>query len=123
MLAQSAIGKALLEDKGRDDMKVTDEALLRSGFTQPELQKIKSNIEKYGGTLGEAINDLARRFVTLAGVVAVCTFILLLLIVFSSPDRAFAWGLAMIFGVAIMSFAQPPVISYKSWRYRKTIKN
>ena len=55
-------------DKGRDDMKVTDEALLRSGFTQPELQKIKSNIEKYGGTPGEAINDLARRFVTLAGV-------------------------------------------------------
>ena len=123
MLAQSAIGKALLEDKGRDDMKVTDEALLRSGFTQPELQKIKSNIEKYGGTLGEAINDLARRFVTLSGVVAVCTFILLLLIVFSSPDRVIAWGLAMIFGVAIMSFAQPPVISYKSWRYRKTIKN
>ena len=117
------IGKALLEDKGRDDMKVTDEALLRSGFTQPELQKIKSNIEKYGGTLGEAINDLARRFVTLAGVVAVCALILVLLIVFSSPDRAFAWGLAMIFGVAIMSFAQPPVISYKSWRYRKTIKN
>lgn len=104
-------------------MKVTDEALLRSGFTQPELQKIKSNIEKYGGTLGEAINDLARRFVILAGVVAVCTFILLLLIVFSSPDRVIAWGLAMIFGVAIMSFAQPPVISYKSWRYRKAIKN
>ena len=123
MLAQSAIGKTLLGDKGRDDMKVTDEALLRSGFTQPELQKIKSNIEKYGGTLGEAINDLARRFVTLAGVVAVCTFILLLLIVFSSPDRVIAWGLAMIFGVAIMSFAQPPVISYKSWRYRKTIKD
>ena len=62
----------------------------------------------------EAINDLARRFVTLAGVVAVCALILLLLIVFSSPDRAVAWGLAMIFGVAIMSFAQPPVISYKS---------
>ncbi|MBF4112045.1 hypothetical protein [Enterobacter cloacae] len=104
-------------------MKVTDEALLHSGFTQPELQKIKSNVEKYGGTLGEAINDLARRFVTLAVVVAVCTFILLLLIVFSSPDRVIAWGLAMIFGVAIMSFAQPPVISYKSWRYRKTIKD
>ena len=123
MLAQSAIEKTLQGDKGRHDMKVTDEALLRSGFTQPELQKIKSNIEKYGGTLGEAINDLARRFITLMGVVAVCAFILLLLIIFSSPDRAVAWGLAMIFGVAIISFAQPPVISYKSWRYRKTIKD
>jgi len=43
LLAQSAIGKALLEDKGRDDMKVTDEALLRSGFTPSDLQKIKTN--------------------------------------------------------------------------------
>lgn len=104
-------------------MVVTDEALLRSGFTQPELQKIKSNIDRYGGTLGEAINDLARRFITLAGVVCMCVFILVLLVVFSSPDRAMAWGLAMIFGIAIMSFAQPPVISYKSWRYSKTAKD
>lgn len=104
-------------------MKVTDEALLRSGFTQSELQKVKNNIENYGGTLGEAINDLARRFITLAGVVCVCVFILLLLVVFSSPYRAMAWGLAMIFGIAIMSFAQPPVISYKSWRYSKTAKD
>ena len=88
-------------------MKVTDEALLRSGFTQPELQKIKSNIEKYGGTLGEAINDLARRFVTLAGVVAVCALILVLLIVFSSPDRAFGddlWGCHYVLRAAAGNF-------------------
>jgi hypothetical protein len=58
-------------------MKVTDEALLRSGFTQPELQKIKSNIEKYGGTLGEAINDLPGDLLPWR-VVAVCALILLL---------------------------------------------
>lgn len=103
-------------------MKVTDEALLRSGFTQTELEKLKSNNEKYGGTLGEAVNDLARRFVTLFGVVSMCVFILLLLVVFSSPDKAMAWGLAMILGIAIMFFAQPLIISYKSWRYRKTNK-
>ena len=38
-------------------MKVTDEALLRSGFTPSDLQKIKNNVESYGGTLGEAIQD------------------------------------------------------------------
>lgn len=43
-------------------MKVTDEALLRSGFTPSDLQKIKNNVESYGGTLGEAIQDLANRF-------------------------------------------------------------
>ncbi|MEK0168974.1 hypothetical protein [Pseudescherichia vulneris] len=104
-------------------MKVTDEALLRSGFTQPELQKLKRNIERYGGTLGEAINDLARRFITLLRIGGVCIFILLLLVLFSSSDRAIAWGLAMIFGIAIMSFAQPLLISYKSWRYSKNTKD
>lgn len=34
-------------------MKVTDEALLRSGFTPSDLQKIKNNVESYGGTLGK----------------------------------------------------------------------
>jgi len=86
-------------------MKVTDEALLRSGFTQPELQKIKSNIEKYGGTPGEAINDLARRFVTLAGVVAVCTFTLLLLFVFSCMGAGDdLWGCHYVLRTAAGNF-------------------
>ena len=40
-------------------MKVTDEALLRSGFSPSDLQKIKNNVESYSGTLGNAIRDLA----------------------------------------------------------------
>ena len=42
-------------------MDVTDEALLSSGFTPSDLKKIKNNVESYGGTLGNAIRDLARR--------------------------------------------------------------
>ncbi len=38
-------------------MNVTDEALLSTGFTPSVLQKIKNNVESYGGTLGETIQD------------------------------------------------------------------
>lgn len=105
------------------DMNVTDEALLRSGFTPSDLQKIKNNVESYGGTIEEAINDLARRFSTLIWVSGVCIVVLLLIVVFSSSIRVLAWGLAITVGITIMSFAQPPMLSYKSWRYRKMIKD
>ena len=104
-------------------MNVTDEALLRSGFTPSDLQKIKNNVESYGGTIEEAINDLARRFSTLIWVSGVCIVVLLLIVVFSSSIRVLAWGLAITVGITIMSFAQPPMLSYKSWRYRKMIKD
>lgn len=104
-------------------MNVTDEALLRSGFTLSDLQKIKNNVERYGGTLEEAIYDLARRFNTLLWVASVCFTILIILVVFSSPLKALAWGLAIIIGVSIMTLAQPPVLSYKSWRYRKRTRD
>ncbi len=104
-------------------MNVTDEALLRSGFTPSDLQKIKNNVESYGGTIEEAIKDLARRFSTLIWVSGVCIVVLLLIVVFSSSIRVLAWGLAITVGITIMSFAQPPMLSYKSWRYRKMIKD
>ncbi len=34
-------------------MDVTDEVLLNSGFTPSDLQKIKNNVESYGGTWGK----------------------------------------------------------------------
>lgn len=104
-------------------MNVTDEALLRAGFTLSDLQKIKNNVERFGGTLEEAINDLARRFNTLLWVASVCFIALILLFVFSSPETAVAWGLAIIVGIVIMTFAQPPVLSYKSWLYRKVTRD
>ncbi|EOS96700.1 hypothetical protein LU631_16215 [Erwinia tracheiphila] len=103
-------------------MKVSETALMKSGFSHTDLQKIKNNVESYGGTLEEVINDLARRFSTLLWVTAVCVVVFLLLVVFSSPIRATAGGLAIIVGITIMSFAQPPILSYKSWRYQKIAK-
>lgn len=100
-------------------MKVSKTALLEAGFNHDELQKIKSNVENYGGTLEEAINDLARRFRSWLWVTGVCIVFFLLLVAFSSTIKVIAGGLAMLLGIIIMSFALPLVVSYKSWRYRK----
>lgn len=104
-------------------MKVSETSLLKSGFSPADVQKIKNNVESYGGTLSEAINDLARRFSTLLWVTGVCIVVFLLLVLFSSPIRVMAGGLAIIIGITIMSFAQPLLLSYKSWRYRKIARS
>ena len=117
MLAQSAIGKTLLEDKGRDDMKVTDEALLRSGFTPSDLQKIKNNVESYGGTLGEAIHDLANRFRVVLWITSACLMVFIILVLFSAKETVVGGGISILIAIVIVAFIQPPVLSYKSWRF------
>ncbi|WON78047.1 hypothetical protein [Serratia sp. UGAL515B_01] len=98
-------------------MKVSEEALLRSGFNPVELQKIKNNVDSYGGTLDEAIQDLANRFRALTWIVTGCLLTFIILVLFSSAIKIIAGGVAILFGVAIMMFAQPPVLCYKSWRF------
>lgn len=98
-------------------MLVSEEGLLRSGFSSSELQIVKNNVESYGGTLDDAILDLARRFRTLTWIIAACTIIFLLLVMFSTGIKIIAGGVAFLFGIAIMMIGQPPVLCYKSWRY------
>jgi len=117
LLAQLAIGKTLLEDKGRDDMKVTDEALLRSGFTPSDLQKIKNNVESYGGTLGEAIQDLANRFRVVLWITSACLMVFIILVLFSAKETVVGGGISILIAIVIVAFIQPPVLSYKSWRF------
>lgn len=117
MLAQSAIGKTLLEDKGRDDMKVTDEALLRSGFTPSDLQKIKNNVESYGGTLGEAIQDLANRFRVVLWITSACLMVFIILVLFSAKETVVGGGISILIAIVIVAFIQPPILSYKSWLF------
>lgn len=102
-------------------MKVSETALLESGFSHAEIQKINKNVELYGGTLEEAINDLSRRFSTLMWVTVVFVVIFFFLCVFSTPIKALAGGISFAIGFVLMAFAQPFGISYKSWRYRKNI--
>ncbi|HCM9637267.1 hypothetical protein M8Q38_02370 [Enterobacter hormaechei] len=103
-------------------MNVTDESLLRSGFTQSDLQKIKNNLESYGGTLGHAIRDLARRFILTVWVVSSCLAVFIFLVIFASEESIFSGAIGLSCGIAVAIFIQPPVLAYKSWRFCRTNK-
>ncbi|WP_338064062.1 hypothetical protein [Yersinia bercovieri] len=109
--------------KDEQAMRVSEEALLSSGFSHTELQKIKNNVESYGGTLGEAIQDLANRFKIVLWIFFGC-MTMFIWVVFSS-DRAYitSAGIGLLITMLIVIFCQPPIISYKSWRYWRKHQN
>ncbi|MBS1207401.1 MAG: hypothetical protein H6R25_4300 [Proteobacteria bacterium] len=104
-------------------MDVTEDALLRSGFTQSDLQKIKNNVESYGGTLGNAIRDLARRFILALWVVSGCLAVFIFLVIFASEESVFSGAIGLSCGVAVAIFIQPPVLAYKAWRFCRANKD
>ncbi|WP_338113427.1 hypothetical protein [Yersinia bercovieri] len=109
--------------KDEKEMRVSEEALLSSGFSHTDLQKIKNNVESYGGTLEEAIQDLANRFRALTWVATGCVLVFIFLVIFSSTIKIVAGGLSFLLGISIMMFAQPPVLTYKSWRFWRANRN
>ncbi|WP_313690524.1 hypothetical protein [Pantoea sp.] len=104
-------------------MRVSEEALLRSGFSPADLRKVKNNLESYGGTLGDAIQDLSRRFIIAMVVVLCCIAVFIFLLFFGSSETIFSGGIALLCGIAVAIFVQPPVLSYKSWRFQRTNRN
>lgn len=100
-------------------MRVSEDALLRSGFSPADLRKVKNNLESYGGTLADAIQDLSRRFIIAMSVVLCCIAVFIFLLLFGSSETIFSGGIALLCGIAVAVFVQPPVLSYKSWRYRR----
>ncbi|WP_343551075.1 hypothetical protein [Pantoea sp.] len=100
-------------------MKVSEEALHRAGFTASDLKKIRNNVDSYGGTLGEAIQSLANRFKVVLWINLAC--IAVFLWVLFTHDRLYALsvGIGLLLTMLIVAFIQPPLLSFKSWRYWK----
>ncbi|ENG2946203.1 hypothetical protein ABTU80_000424 [Enterobacter cloacae] len=96
-------------------MDVTEEALLSAGFTRSELQKLKNNIQSYGGTLGEVIQDLANRFRVVLWITSSCLLVFILLMLFAAKETVAGGGISILIAIIIVVFIQPPVLSYKSW--------
>lgn len=69
-------------------MIVSEDALLRSGFSSADLRKVKNNLESYGGSLGDAIQDLSRRF-TIALTVVLCCLAIFIFCSLLAPARPF----------------------------------
>ncbi|ELY4777090.1 hypothetical protein ACLE1A_003692 [Cronobacter turicensis] len=98
-------------------MDMNEKNLLKAGFRDTDLQKIKCNVERYGGTFSEAIDDLANRFRILLCVVTGCVLIFVVLLVFGSESSRLSGGIALLCGAGITMASQPPLLAYKSCRY------
>jgi hypothetical protein len=98
-------------------MKVSEAALLQSGFSPEDLQKIKNNIDSYGGSLDDSIHDLANRFRIVLWVFFGCIAVFIWVIFSNNQVYIMSTGIGLLITMLIVIFVQPPVLSYKSWRY------
>ncbi|QKJ88561.1 hypothetical protein PMPD1_3646 [Paramixta manurensis] len=98
-------------------MDVDEDRLLLSGFSYEELQLMKYNAACYDETLGEVVQLLANRFRALILVYSGCLLVFLSLLLFSVRETIIGGGISLFIAVVIVFFMQPPVLSYKAWRY------
>lgn len=98
-------------------MKVNETNLLKSGFSSIDIQKIKNNAENYGDSIGDTIQDLANRFRIVLWIFLGCMVIFIYTILSSSQVYIISTGIGLLITMLIVIFVQPPVLSYKSWRY------
>lgn len=99
--------------------------LLVSGFTGKELQRFQNNIDNFGGTFVEVVRDLAKRFKIFLWVFYCCIACFLFLLYSKSDDFGYVFGgdISLLVAVFIIGFSQPPVISFKCWRFYRANKN
>lgn len=106
-------------------MDFSKDRLLASGFTVKELQKLQHNIDNFGGTFEEVIGDLAKRFKIFLWVFFCCVACFWFLIYSKVDDigYVFGGGISLFVAVLIIGFSQPPIISFKCWRFCRVNKN
>lgn len=102
-----------------DAIDFSKEHLLASGFTAKELQMLQNNIDNFGGTFEEIVRDLAKRFKIFLWVFCCCIACFLFLLYSKIDDfgYVFGGGISLLIAVFIIGFSQPPVISFKCWRF------
>ncbi|CNI89635.1 hypothetical protein ACTZGB_11990 [Yersinia bercovieri] len=100
-------------------MSINEAELLQAGFTSADLQKLRKYIIKDELTLSMVISDLSKRFqaALMLTVGVIITFILTLFM--ASLDGIISMGIALLAGLVIIWILQPPVLSYKSWIFKK----
>lgn len=104
-------------------MKVSEEALRKAGFTGSDLNKIRNNVDSYGGTLAEAIQGLANRFRIVLWIYFACFAVFLWTLFTHDKLYCLSVCLGLFITMLIVAFIQPPVLSYKSWRYWKSSRS
>ncbi|SCB75585.1 hypothetical protein [Kosakonia oryziphila] len=98
-------------------MGITEDSLLHSGFTHKEIRILKNNIKSFGGDLDEVVHDLAKRFNVLIVILFFFLLSVVFLAIYSSVGKLISGSIGLLITSIILIFIQPPVISYKSWRF------
>jgi hypothetical protein len=104
-------------------MSINEDELLQAGFTPEDLQKLKKYIIKDELTLGMVIGDLSKRFQAALILTFGIIVIFILTLFLASQEGIISMGIALLAGLVIIWVLQPPVLSYKSWIFRKKIIN
>ena len=92
--------------------------LLESGFTAKDLNYLHKNISRYGSSLREVVLELGKRFAMVLGISAGVSLVFLALVLFAERHNIISGGISLIIVLLITWFFQPPIITYKAWRYR-----
>lgn len=93
--------------------------LLEAGFTVKEIAYLNRNINRYGSSLLEVVLDLGKRFILVLCITAAVALIFLALLFFAEQYNIVSGGISLFIVLMIVWFFQPPLITYKAWRYRK----
>lgn len=100
-------------------MKITEEQLLQSGFSQADLQKLKNNIANYGGTLDSVTHALANRYNASKWITVVAFTVLALTMMMASIDTIITLAATLAIVLPFIWYLAPAKLAYRSWRYRK----
>lgn len=100
-------------------MKVSEKALLESGFSHADLRKLKNNMANYGGSLDSMIHDLANRFNASKWITIIAFIILALTLMLASVDTSITLAATLAIVLPFIWYLAPAKLAYKSWRYRR----
>ncbi|MEH3775590.1 hypothetical protein POW02_16370 [Enterobacter asburiae] len=100
-------------------MAITEEALLRSGFTKEELQKLKRYVDTQRSTLDILLPALSNRFKGSVLLSLVLTVLFILAVCFASRENIISSGVAVLFIFGIFCWMTPLKLTYKAWRFKR----
>ena len=93
--------------------------LLKSGFTNEELRKLKRYVDTQSTTLDILLPALSNRFKGIVILSAILIVLFILAVCFASPENIISSGVAVLFIFSIFCWMTPLKLTYKAWRFKK----
>lgn len=97
-------------------MAITEDALIRAGFTQEELKKLKRYADSQRSTLDILLPALSNRFKGTVILSVILMVLFILAVCFASRENIISSGVAVLFIFGIFCWVTPLKLAYKAWR-------